>query len=152
MIPTRLRLPIGKNLSYPVGAEFVSAQLSDVPQFSSLSISFHPFYGATPPIRLPTQAYLPAVAALYCNLPAGISASNDFIARGYHDETWELDVYPVPRPAKARIRSALASAGFPRLRQWLATERSPTWRIGRHRLTLLVDPSSGLLAFDEGGG
>jgi hypothetical protein len=37
---TSFRLPISKELSYPVGAEIVSAALIGVPQFDVLTLSF----------------------------------------------------------------------------------------------------------------
>jgi len=48
VIRTGHRHQISKDLSYPVGAEAVSAALRGVPQFASLSISFWPGMQARP--------------------------------------------------------------------------------------------------------
>jgi hypothetical protein len=41
LIPTRYRLPISKELSYPVGAEIVTGALAGVPQFDVLTLTFY---------------------------------------------------------------------------------------------------------------
>jgi hypothetical protein len=47
VIPTLSKKKIGRHLSYPVGAEQVSAALADTPQFAKLGLHFS-FYARNP--------------------------------------------------------------------------------------------------------
>ena len=105
LIPTRLKVPIGKSDSYPVGAEIISAQLKGVAQFGVLSLGFTPFYGTTSNLPWKEPGVEPVMEARYRNLRPGISGSREHIDSGFYDETWELNIYPVRRHVKEVVSS-----------------------------------------------
>jgi hypothetical protein len=152
LIPTKRRSQIAHELSYPVGAEMVSEALAEVPQFELLTLTLRMPYEVTPAhIRQASDSggYLCVFDAAYRNVNPGLCGSQDSIERGWYDEAWELSVYPVLRENKAVAREALRARGLPAVRDWLATPRPDTWRIGRRRLAVRVRPADGAVEFDE---
>ena len=153
MIPTTYKSKLPHTLSYPVGAEAVSVSLKGVPQESALSIGFydHPtiFASEFKKLRESKSPYL-IFSVAYRHLRPGISASNQFIAEGWYEETWELKVYPVPHSHKAVARQALLSEGLPRVREWLSAERTPAWRYGRKFCEVFFVESDGRIIMREG--
>ena len=154
MIPTTYKSKLPHTLSYPVGSEAVSEGLKGVPQESALSIGFydHPttFASELKKLRERKSPY-PIFAATYRHVQPGLSASNQFIAEGWYEETWELKVYPVPRALKSVARQALLTEGLPRIKKWLSAERPPAWRSGRKRCEIFFVESDGRIIMREGG-
>jgi hypothetical protein len=111
--PTRLKCKISGKLSYPVGAELISAQLADVPQAASFEISFFSKYERMKtrgePYEILTVSYTPWEV---------------------HDSGWRIEVRPVPRELKHMVALALTTEFFPRIRQWLKAHTDPD---GRYR-------------------
>jgi hypothetical protein len=100
--PTRLKCKISSKLSYPVGAELISSELSDVPQAQGLEISFFSKYE-----RMETRG-----------------EPYEIFSVSYHpwetyDSGWRIEVRPVPRELKHLVKGALTAEFFPRIRQWL---------------------------------
>lgn len=154
MIPTSYRSKLPQALSYPVGAEAVSAALRGVPQEAALSLHFadRPTVFASEFKALRAEAIpYPILAATFSYLPAGLKGSNYGLAQGWHDETWSLTVYPVPRRLRSVAKERLLSEGLPHIRDWLATDRPHTWRIGRKTCEICFVENDGTVFSREGG-
>jgi hypothetical protein len=100
--PTRRKSKISSKLSYPVGAELISSELSDVPQAQGLEISFCSKYE-----RMETRG-----------------EPYEILSVSYHpwetyDSGWRIEIRPVPRELKYLTKGALTTEFFPRIRQWL---------------------------------
>src|ERR1044071_9842612 len=134
MIPTRYKSKLPHTLSYPIGAEAVSESLKGIPQESALTISFYDrptiFASEFQKLRDGKTPYS-IFNATFRHIQPGLSASNQFIAEGWYEETWELSVYPVPRGLKSVAGQVLLPEGLPQIRKWLCTERPPSWKHGR---------------------
>ena len=133
LIPTRDRTKIPSGLSYPVGAEAISAALAGVRQFPDLSLSFWCLWPAEV-FRVPPEsdAFLPVVEASFEKVSPGATGSRAGAEKGWYSEKWHVYVYPVPSGAKARVRQGLVDVGLPLIRGWLEASRQPTWLYGRH--------------------
>jgi len=88
--PTRLKCKISSKLSYPLGAELISSELSDVPQAQGLEISFFSKYE-----RMETRG-----------------EPYEILSVSYHpwetyDSGWRIEVRPVPRELKHLVKVAL---------------------------------------------
>jgi|SRR5882724_7138414 len=144
MIPTKYKTKISKDHSFPVGAELLTSTLLSVPQLEKLKVSFCPM--PIPNLKNNAQSIL---AAQYRNFQISLSSSNQFIAEGWYDETWELTVYAVPREQKYVIKHLLVDEGLQKLSSWLTTERSPAWRHGRKDFTILFSKATHTLSYSE---
>jgi hypothetical protein len=153
MITTRYKSKLPHTLSYPVGAEAVSESLKGVPQEPALSIGFYArptiFASEFREMRDSNSPY-PIFNAAFRHIQPGLSASNQFIAEGWYEETWELSVYPVPRDLKSMARQALLSEGLPRIRKWLTAERPPSWWYGRKHCEIFFVEGEGRIIVREG--
>jgi len=154
MIPTKYKSKLPQTLSYPVGAEVVSASLKGVPQEPALTIGFYdkPVIFASDFAKLrETNSPYPIFNASYRHIQPGLTASKQFISEGWYEETWELSVYPVPRKLKSVARQALITEGLPQVRNWLSADRSPTWRHGRKHLEIFFIETDGRILVRESG-
>jgi len=118
--PTRVRAKISSRLSYPVGAELISAELADVLQAESPEIWFLSKYE-----RLKTRGEPYEILTV------------SYTSLELHESGWKIWVRPVPRELKHLVKEVLKAELFPRIRQWL------TARAGRH------SPDSCGVIFDE---
>jgi hypothetical protein len=89
-------MALPRTISYPVGAEVVSAALEGVPQYQELKIGFYdkPTIFESDYHRLLKGGVYPVMAVAYRHLGPGISGSNRDIETGFYSESWELSVYP----------------------------------------------------------
>lgn len=147
LIPTRNRYKLPKTMSYPIGAESVSAALADVPQRDLLNVGF--FFSATFLKEHKQDRSFRIFEVEFMKSEMSLSASNSFIERGKYEERWELSVYPVPRQMKSIAQRLLLEKGLPHVAQWLATERTPLWKTGRKSLTILFDQAEESISFQE---
>ena len=129
-------------MAFPLGAKQISEALEGVPQYTGLTIGFVCHYNLTTAARvreiLDSGESLGVLEARYRHVRPSRFASQEFIEMGWYDETWEVSVYPVPRERKSAARSLLLTTGLPKIRTWLETPRTETWRSGRHYCCLLV--------------
>jgi hypothetical protein len=143
MLIPRYRDKLPHWLSYPLGAERISAALDGVQLAGKLELSFHMLQGFHSPADFTRSFVLLRIS--YRNVPLGISGS---LRSGWNEETWSLTVYAVPsasRPfARLRAEEALVIA-----RKWLRVERSEVWRYWKHELTLSLRLPDGELAVEE---
>jgi hypothetical protein len=111
---------ISSNLSYPVGAGLISAELEHVPQAASLEISFHSKYET---MKTRGQAY-----------------SIFTVSYGYFETGgWDIIVRPVPRALKQTAKEALVRDFFPSIRQWLQKYAALDSRHGSRWLSVVLD-------------
>ena len=103
VFPTRFKkAKISSRLSWPVGAELISAELVDVPQAANFEIAFSSKYETMETRGEPYEI-----------LTVG------YTSFGIHDSDWKIRVGPVSRECKHSAREALKAEFFPRIRQWL---------------------------------
>lgn len=152
MIPTRFRDKTGKSLSFPIGSEDLSERLEGVPQYDLLSVAFR----SRPTIQasrfqrlLASDQPLPVLRATFRAASPHLSASNQLIEQGWHDERWSLEIYPVPRELKHEAHEQLLHQGLAVVRSWLTSERPATWHSQSHSLTLSYDRARRALRIAE---
>jgi len=154
LIPTRYRQPIARDLSHPIGAEQLSAELAGVPQFAALSVSFSGvphLFADTRPARSGEveREPQPVLSAWFTNRRLGVSGSPSQ-ANSEFGERWGLTVYPVPSGLKATVRAALGAEGLAFVREWLAAPRTETWRGElRHEIEVLYDFDARVMSWRE---
>ncbi len=152
LIPTRYRQPIARDLSHPIGAEQLSAELAGVPQFAALSVSFSgvpQLWADTRPAKsaLSESDPQPVLSAWFTNRRISGSPSQE---SGEFGERWGLTVYPVPSGLKATVRAALDATGLEVVREWLAAPRTDTWREElRHEIEVLYDFDARVMSWRE---
>ncbi len=154
LIPIRYRQPISRDLSHPIGAEQLSAELLGVPQFEALSVSFSGvpnLFADTRPARSGEfeREPQPVLSAWFTHRrPAASGGANQ--QGGEFGERWGLTVYPVPSGLKATVRAALGETGLAIVREWLAEPRSETWREAlRHEIEVLYDFEARAMSWRE---
>lgn len=156
LIPTRYRQPIARDLSHPIGAEQLSAELAGVPQFEALSVSFSgvpSLWNDTRPAKtgLADREPQPVLSAWFTNQSVGRSGSlrDPLLAKSF-GERWGLTVYPVPSGLKATVRAALGAEGLAVVREWLAAQRTETWRgERRHEIEVFYDFDARVMSWRE---
>ena len=122
IFPTRFKGKISADLSYPVGAELISSELANMPQAGHIDITFRRKYQ-----RLKTRGEpYPIFAVSYVGARADRSA-------------WGIEVGPVSRILKPKVREALTHECFPIIRRWLGKYAGVDSRYGTHSLSVILD-------------
>jgi hypothetical protein len=128
MISTRYRSKLPRHLSYPIGAEAITAGLAGGPHLDALELMFHacPFEPASRFQRaLAERLPYSIVSAEYRpGRKPGLSAAAFMIDRGWYNESWKLTIYPVLRELRHLANRLLLERGLPFLSQWLRTSKS----------------------------
>ena len=133
LFPTKVKAKISSKLSYPLGAELISSELADVPQAQSLEISFHAKYEQIETRGKPYPIFTVAYSGTQ-SYPVG----------------WSIDVRPVPRALKHRIKETFSCELFPSIRKWLGSHAALNSRHGFHALDVVLDEASkALLRLEE---
>jgi hypothetical protein len=152
MLAVAYRSKLPKTLSFPIGAQELSAALSGVPQYECMKINF---YGKPTDCAsdfadmLRRRCAYSIVSAAYSHVRLGLSESKEMAQRGMYDERWEILVYPVERENRHSALQCLRSGGLQQIRQWLLMRRPDTWRAGRHSFELVFDPQKETIYFRE---
>lgn len=145
VIPTTSRFKVPKYISYPIGAEILSAALVAVPQYGELQVTFF-FAGAAPAVLESAKRGAPVLVlsaeyAPWRRNPEG--------GPPLHTPEWHLWVRPVPSVDKAGARGALIAGGMSKVSEWLSAPRSSTWRAERHALDLRMRFPECRIEFEE---
>lgn len=131
LIPTKSRVQIPRDLSYPLGAQVVSDALRDAPRFDQLTLSFD-----SHPQACPVGPEYVVFAGIGCRSP----------------DDWAVWVSAVPSDLAAQARLFALHHGLQYLRAWLHRPRNDTWFLHWHRCAMAIDPitNEGILAeFEE---
>jgi hypothetical protein len=108
IIPTRYKVRLSREFSYPIGAEALSEQLAGVPHFDDFQISFSDL-----------------VSAWKSKFQKMIAEGADYeIVSVRFWSPFEISVYPVQRTLKHAAQEALVSHGLPQLRAWTLRQGS----------------------------
>ena len=156
MIPTRYKSKLSRDLSYPIGAEAISAALAAAPHAEVVTLTFSDSGGwpasrfrqvlvDRSPSRILTLRYQPSCKP-------GFSGSNDMVAGGWYREKWELMVYPVLREFRHLANRLLREEGLPAVATWLGSSRQAGWDSVPRQLGLIFNPAGGCLDVDEFAG
>lgn len=147
IIPTKYKSRLPQFLSYPAGAESISAELAPVPQFEKFELSFF-YFSKAGTFKGPSQEFVLIEVNFYKQAPS-LSTSNLFIEEGVYEENWGITVRPVPRELKYEVKKLLLTEGFTRIREWLSAKREPTWLEGRKTFRVAYVPLDKALSYEE---
>jgi hypothetical protein len=156
MIPTRSQAKLPKALSYPLGAEAISAALADAPHAAEFGLWFCADTGSSASLfqqRLREGRPTKVLAAEY--VPAqgpGYSRSRGLVEGGWYDARWSLDVYPVLRGRRHPVGQALRERGLPAVVEWLRGSDAVGWDTRHHRIELVFNPAEGTLSINREDG
>jgi hypothetical protein len=134
VIPTQSKSKISHLLSYPIGAEAISAALASTVQLSRINLHF--YSGFDLGLR---RGHYEFLRVEY--LRGGRPASDWPVSTLYNrppQELWEVVVQPVPRPSRNRIRQFILEKALPSIEGWL-NERSDLERDGSDILAFFYD-------------
>ena len=150
VIPTRFKSKLPNTLSWPVGAEAITAGLGDAPHAAECTLWFSdsPVWRASEFQRTLREARPYAVLVIEYRPPSrmGYSGSKAMEATGVYDAKWEVHVNPVPRTWRATVATLLREKGLPAAADWLRSINVPGWENVPHRLELLFAPAAGTLS------
>ena len=149
MISTRYKAKLTRSLSWPIGAEAITAGLGDAPHVADLWLWF------TDRVTRPASAFqrvvresLPYTLLVAEYRPArrpGYIGSSSLLEGGWYDARWELHISPVPGPWRAAAGAALRGVGLPAVVDWLRSSGRAGCELRRHRLELVFAPADGTL-------
>ena len=132
LIPTRYKIRLSREFSYPVGAEVLSMHLGGVPHFSEFQICF--------------SDVVSAWKSKFQRIIAEGAGYEILTARFW--SPFEIYVYPVLRNLKHGAQEALVSNGLPALRNWILRQGSPS-SIKCASGRIVFSPSAMTVRFEE---
>ncbi len=137
MIPTRYKSKLRKGLSWPLGAEAITAGLGDAPRVADLSLWFTD--GVTHPVAAFQRVVRDALpytlmVAEYRPEQRGYILSNSMAKSGWHEAKWELHVSPAPSNWRAAAGAALREVGLPAVVDWLRSSERVGWELRRRHI------------------
>jgi hypothetical protein len=144
MLQTHHRSKLPRTLSYPIGAEALSAAVEDVVHGGEIELDFyaHPIEPASrfQEVIEKGEPYSILIAVSLPRRKPGVSGALFMIERGYYEPRIELAVYPVLREFRQAANRCLIEQGMPELAHWLSSLGAPDeWRETR-RIELIFDP------------
>jgi hypothetical protein len=150
MIPTQFKDKLPSTLSWPVGAEAVTAGLADAPHAAEFTLWFvdSPVWRASEfqktlrtaqPYAVLVAEYKPAIRMPY-------SRSKAMDEAGYYDPSWRIQINPVPRAWRAKVAALLREKGLPAVADWLRSIDTVGWQDRHHRLELIFAPIDATLS------
>jgi hypothetical protein len=150
MIPTQFKAKLPGTLSWPVGAEAVTAGLADAPHAAEFTLWFvdSPVWRASEfqktlrtaqPYAVLVAEYNPAM-----KMPYSRSAALD--QAGHYNANWRIQINPVPRAWRAKVAALLRENGLPAVADWLRSIDTVGWQDRFHRLELIFAPIDGNLS------
>ncbi len=156
MIPTRHKAKLPRTLSYPIGAEAISAALAGTPHAESLSLAFrdqaiwpasefHRLIRERLPYRIFAAEYRPAQKP-------GYGGNRRMLEDGWFDQKWELRVYAVPRELRPLASRLLRERGLPAVADWLQSSRRLGWEDHWQCIELVFSPADGTLTPQDKSG
>jgi hypothetical protein len=150
MIPTLHKAKLANTLSWPLGAEAISAGLAGVPHAADFTLYFanSPVWPASAFQRIlrERRPYAVLVARYQPARRPGYMGSTAMFEAGWDDAKWQLQVNPVPRPLRSTVGALLREQGLPAVADWLRGSTRPGWEGRGHCLELVFAPAEGTLA------
>jgi hypothetical protein len=134
VIPTVSRARISHKLSYPVGAERISAVLASVPQLVELRVRF--YSGFDHQLRTGHYEFL-RVEYLNNARPSQEWPISDLYGRSEQGR-WEIVVQPIPRTLRHRAKQYILDSALTQMAQWL-TQRKELVQRGNDILAFFYD-------------
>jgi hypothetical protein len=134
LVPTLSKAKISHKLSYPIGAEQISAAVSSAAQFADLKLHF--YSGFDIGLRSGHYEFL-RVEYLNNSKPAEDWPITSLYKRP-PQWRWEIVVQPVPRTRRHQIRQYIIDTAFSQMELWLR-ERSDLTRPGSDILAFFYD-------------
>jgi hypothetical protein len=142
LFPTARKAKIGKDFSWPMGAEAISSALADVPQAALIQIEFH----------APEQHYSPETSpAVVMGARYYFKANSVFFARRPEiprpsTPIWTVEVWANYTSFKGRIRKLLVEQGLPNvIKRWLVQNDGEAGREGEALVRLYFDTANDVL-------
>jgi hypothetical protein len=146
VFPTSHKAKISKSMSYPIGAEALSAALEGVPQSALISLWFG-HASTSIALRAGHASRYKILSAFYSHhLPNQFSANR--LRESFYGPKWHLYVYEVPRQHRHAVRSLLDSEGLPRVGVWLRNMADITEREGHCQIDLILDEAQMTLQYE----
>lgn len=115
LIETRSRTRLPRGLTYPVGAEVVSAALEGIPQYDRLVLNFYQ----------PTSLHKVSDWETGPFLVLSLRYQEQHLV--YDRRNWSVDVWAVPAGIAPRVRPLLTDEGFRAAREWMTADHPPIW-------------------------
>jgi hypothetical protein len=134
IIPTLSRTKISRNLSYPIGAEQLSAALAATSQLPDLKLHF--YSGFDVGLRSGHYEFL-RVEYLNQATPSEKWPISSLYKRP-PQYRWEIVVQPVPRVFRHRIKQYVVDSALPQIADWLI-ERAQLAQRGNDILAFFYD-------------
>lgn len=134
IIPTLSRAKISSNLSYPIGAERISAALAATAQLPVLKLHFYSGFDIC--LRSGHYEFL-RVEYLNKTTPSEKWPISSLYKRP-PQYRWEIVVQPVPRVLRHKIRQYIIGSALAQIAHWL-TERTQLAQRGNDILTFFYD-------------
>jgi len=137
VIPTASRVKISQKLSYPVGAESISAALTSVPQLTEIRLHFYSW--SDHGLR---RGHYEFLRVEYLNNARALHEWPIWSLYKRHAQgRWEIVVQPVPRTIRHRVKQYIAVSALPQVARWL-TERKEMTQRGGDILAFFYDEKS----------
>jgi hypothetical protein len=152
LIPTKLKFKLPQTMTYPIGAEAISQEFTDVPQFEKLVIWFtttnFAFASDFQEARRKNEPYkIFEVSMIHTD--KHLSSPKQFIEEGFYEEHWEIRVYAVSRELKSVANRLLIEQGLPKAKIWLETPRTANWKTGRKYFQVLFHEKESLISIKQ---
>jgi hypothetical protein len=134
VIPTVSRSKISRTLSYPIGAEAISAALASTTQLPEIKLNF--YFWSDPNLRWGDYEFL---RVEYLRNASATQKWPIWSLYGRPPQSrWEIVIQPVPRVFRHKVKQYILNSALPRIAQWLL-ERGELARSGHDVLTFFYD-------------
>jgi|GEM_PF-2650848 hypothetical protein len=137
IIKTKYKDRLPKGLSYPIGAELLSQQLSEVPQFNAFELSF--FFRCGKLYKVLNSQSIEFLTLAFKRSEKSISNTNKRKDSEWVKPHWNIYVSPVPSTIQKKVRKSCLELGFPIIKDWLIKDRPDNWYYGYKFIELTYD-------------
>lgn len=152
MLHPRWRQKLSERLSYPIGAELLSRELEKHPELPKLELHF-----TSSPIisnsefRQMVDNRVPYVVlrVQFVRWDKRLSYGDDEWIQEYLRGKWTIDIFPVLRSLRSRVKAKLISEALAQVATWIAKPRKPAWYYGRKQFEVIFQPDEGGVEFRE---
>ncbi len=141
IIPTRYKAKISGELSFPIGAEKISAALASVPQLSKLVLQFGSDYK-----QKTRSGRYTCLRVRYARLSLPVNPLSSSGIPLFNE--WEIEVKPVPRSHRHRIQEHILHIALLQIERWLL-ERTQLEQRGSDSLTIVYDEENELFSEEQ---